>query len=248
MDNNFEENGSNPNTAISERVKRNILETPKRKKLKIREYLEDLYSSSGIKENEKKLWPDVGRENQDLMELVFNSLKSDWQGTTEPDIKSSIKGQLVEWLVLKSMIERYGKIKPEVFDVYKSCDPVIDKKFYTDLFIKAPISETKGYYTCDFGIDITISKGNYEQKMFEYKQNAKNEAVPHRFKGIPVLIEVSNEELEELLEYQEKRKDFAEKFYKEAFLPQISGQDLGEMLQFRSVTTERMAKYIDKFK
>ena len=217
-----------PSVTTSERVANCILTNREGKiGIKFSQYMDSLMKDSGIKPDEKGSWPELEEKDKVTIDKIFQEIYKDWKETSNKYLKDRLKGQLVEWLVFKGLIEAYKNPDPKRFRISKSTDPYVDKELHTDLFINLLI----GNKMRNFGLDITISNAKYFDKLGKYHQMVKEKGLAWSDNSIPILLDINNpkkpvylsdQRLVTIIEDPQNRKSFGKIFYEYGFLEQIN--------------------------
>lgn len=189
-------------------------------------YLEGFYK--GFATDLQGKWPTVGSGSHETIAELNQRAFDDWQYVEKrrPQFRNTLKGWAAEWLILKSLAERYdGGLQFE-----KRTDPLTEAKG-EDLRLKLPFKETEHW----FRFDITVS----DETQLHAKQDRASGEVKYRTDPLETIIPLPVGKLmkdrERFVQLQNDaglRMAFAETLIHQ-YIPALLHENLGPQLQAR---------------
>lgn len=198
-----------------------------------KKYLEGFYK--GFAPDLHGRWPTVGPGSHTIIAELNQRAFEDWQYVekNQPRFNNTLKGWAAEWLILKSLTERYdGGLQFE-----KRTDPFTEAKG-EDLRIALPFTK-RGHW---FRFDITVSD--------ETQLHAKQDRAAAQAKSLTDPLETiiplpvgklmkDRERFVQLQNYDNLRMAFAETLV-EQYIPALLQQNLGPQLTARGFNTKEI--------
>ncbi|MFY9484188.1 MAG: hypothetical protein WAP74_01010 [Patescibacteria group bacterium] len=199
-----------------------------------KKYLEGFYK--GFAPDAHGRWPTVGNDSHTTIAELNQRAFDDWQYVekNQPRFGNTIKGWAAEWLILKSLAERYdGGLKFE-----KGTDPLTEAKG-EDLRMELPFKNEKHW----FRFDITVS----DETQLHAKQDRAAAEAKYRTEPLETIVPLpvgkltkDRERFIQLQHYPSLRTAFAETLV-EQYIPALLVENLGPQLQARGLNAKEIS-------
>ncbi len=198
-----------------------------------KKYLEGFYK--GFASDAHGRWPTVGNDSHGTISELNQRAFEDWRYVEQhhPRFNNTLKGWAAEWIILKSLAERYdGGLKFE-----KRTDPITEAKG-EDLRLKLPFKQSEHW----FRFDITVS----DETQLHAKQDRAAAEVKYRVDPLETIVPLpvgglmkDRQRFVQLQNDPNLRTKFAETLV-EQYIPAVLEENLGSQLKTRGLNIKEI--------